>query len=184
MLEKIAKYCRHRVKKMKDLDGSNQIEFDVKKAVYSGGHLKQPILCLFSLDYRNIVRENGKNMMVFSEEQKKELKKFGTHALLFNDANEFLDRVIEALDKQKIGYHFDFVEYYKESEKVQRFSDIVQKKKHIAFTKEYTPFAQQQEYRLLLETQVNDHFILNIIDISDITEIVPIEEALCKKYDV
>lgn len=170
--------------KMKSLDGENSIELDINKAIYSGGHLKQPMLCLFSLDYRNIIERDGKSMMVFNEEQKINLKKFGTHVLLFNDADEFIRRVKEKLEEEKIGFRCGFVQYYKDDENIQRFSDIVNNKKHIGFTKDYFPFSQQQEYRILLETQVDDHFILDIKDISDITEIVPIEQVLQRQYEI
>lgn len=169
---------------IRDKEGKSIIDLSVNKAVYSGGHVKQPIFCLFSLDYRNISMENGKKYMVFSKEQKKELTKFGTHVLLINDANEFVGRFVNALGKKRIGYQFGFVKYYKEEEAIKRFTEIVTKKKHIAFTKDYFPFAQQQEYRILLDIEVEDHFVINIGDLSDITEIIPIDEVLQRKYEI
>ncbi|RHB92296.1 hypothetical protein [Mediterraneibacter gnavus] len=78
---------------MKMKSDSRDLEFEIKRIVYTGGHLKQPIFCLFSFDYRNIIEDNGKLKMVFTDEQKEELKKFGTHALLINDANAFVSRI-------------------------------------------------------------------------------------------
>ena len=135
---------------MKMKSDSRDLEFEIKRIVYTGGHLKQPIFCLFSFDYRNIIEDNGKLKMVFTDEQKEELKKFGTHALLINDANAFVSRIKNALDKEKISYRFAFVKYYKDSEQIERFTDISLGRKHIAFTKDYDPFARQQEYRIVV----------------------------------
>lgn len=170
--------------KISDIDGDGEIELDVKKGFYSGGHLKNPVFCLFSLDYRNIIKSGKAEVMRFSSRQKIELKKFGTHALLIDDANEFMNRISVALDSMKYGYRFGFVKYYKKGEEIRRFADVADNSEHIVFTNEFEPFSIQQEYRIFVETEVEDHFRLYIGDISDITHIESIDKVLETDYEV
>lgn len=170
--------------RIRGLEDKKNIEFDFAKAIYSGGHSKNPIFCMFSLDHRNIEKYKNKTVMRFTDDQKKELRRFGTHALLIDDANEFLTRVSSALAAEQYKYRTGFVTYYKDNEQIARFADIANNRKHIAFTKDYEPFFIQQEFRILVENEVEDHYSLSIGDISDITHISPIDEVLNSEYEI
>lgn len=86
-------------------------------ASFNLGYLKCPVFCMFMMDYRNHVSErlDGDTLTVryqFTEEQLAKMPSFGDSVLIIKNADEFFNRVKDALLANNIGYSRDFVSYY------------------------------------------------------------------------
>lgn len=117
----------------------------------------------------------------FSDEQKKKIREFGDTALLITDSNEFLNRINNAVIRDKLIGSHGFVQYYDEGVDSADFwcSLIKAGMNNIAFRKRKC-YAYQQEYRWLIEhppTQ-NDFYELDIGNISDISVVFETEQIL------
>lgn len=145
------------------------------------GYLKYPVFCMFTFDYRNHTDEElkGDNLSVrydFTDEQKNKLHKFGTHALIIKNGDEFVERVKKGLLHNDIGYSRDFVKYYAFNN-IKHLREVKEDSMKIAFWKRQK-YAYQQEYRFLAHTEVDDHLCVNIGDISGITQLVETNKLL------
>lgn len=151
------------------------------KASMNLGYLKCPVFCMYMFDYRNHTSEelNGNILKVryqFTEEQLEKLPNFGTHALIIKNGNEFVDRVKNGLLANNIGYTRDSVQYYA-CNNLEHLKQVNGDNSRIAFWKR-DKYAYQQEYRFLAHTEVDDFLSINIGDISDITELISMDELL------
>lgn len=151
------------------------------KASMNLGYLKCPVFCMYMFDYRNHTGEelNGNILKVryqFTEEQLEKLPNFGTHALIIKNGNEFVDRVKNGLLANNIGYTRDSVQYYA-CNNLEHLKQVNGDNSRIAFWKR-DKYAYQQEYRFLAHTEVDDFLSINIGDISDITELISMDELL------
>lgn len=98
-------------------------------------------------------------------------------ALVITNINEFLRRVEKACDRKNIKYLYKKIKYTNMGiNYIDRFQDIEKCMYNIAFWKDVA-YESQKEFRIaLIEKEVEDHFILNIGDISDITLLFEGEE--------
>lgn len=156
-------------------------EFDCNVESLSFGYLKMPIYCMFLLDQRNIsLLETEKDdetvRYKFSEKQKEELKYFGDSALIILNPTEFWSLIVEQLGIQGIAKQGDKVSYYS-GKSSTHFKEVAGNPSRVAFWKR-DKYAYQQEYRLLLKQEIEDAKILEIGDISHITQIVPTSDLL------
>lgn len=110
----------------------------------------------------------------FTDEQRRELLSFGDTALVIQDSEQFIQRVVEAAKQRGYEAHFDATQYYDPS--VDNGNIIVSLLKgmwNIAFWKR-NRYAYQQEGRFVFTPgNGEDHLELDIGDISDISTIVP-----------
>lgn len=116
----------------------------------------------------------------FTDKQKTELIKFGDTALIILDSDEFERRVKNAVDKAGYSVLNGFVNYYDSSEDngnliLSALKDI----RNVAMWKR-EEYSYQQEYRFVIHpnNHGDDHVILDIGDISDISVMCSAEEAL------
>ena len=112
----------------------------------------------------------------FTEEQLAKMPSFGDSVLIIKNADEFFNRVKDALLANNIGYSRDFVSYYGFNN-VDHLKQIQKDNLRIAFWKRQK-YEYQQEYRLVAHTEVDDYLCVEIGDISDITEIMKTEQLL------
>ena len=114
------------------------------------------IYCLYTLSDESIQRVEGNQ--VFS---KKLWGDFGNHFVLIHDAKEFLNRLLEKLEKANFGYRADYVNYFCP----ETYDGLVGafKKRNI--------YEYQNEYRVAISAPI-DGPIENIYlgDLTDIAE--------------
>lgn len=162
-------------------------QFDASEISMNLGYLDCPVFCMYILDYRNHTSEelNGDNLKVrydFTEEQREKLSRFGTHALVIKNGDEFVRRVKDGLLSNNIGYTRDFVKYYSFNN-LEQIREIQGDNSRIAFWKRQK-YAYQQEYRFIAHTEVDDYLSVDIGDISDITELIEIDVLLNTYFEV
>jgi hypothetical protein len=152
------------------------VQFSDANAVLDLGYCNAPALCMFALDRRNkteVLRGEGEliERYDFTDEQKEKLKRFGAHVLVITNNDEFISRLTKGFQAAGISMKRGRVEYYNGNTK-QHAEDVINKDhSQIAFWKRQK-FSYQQEYRLFaFQTDVDDHLIVDIGNISDISEI-------------
>lgn len=131
---------------------------------------KAPIMCFIDVSLVKI--EQGRYRFIIP---KKAIDEFADeedveYGLMFINRQVFHERVVDALNKLDIGYKCDKVEYSDEPflpKKDELYKAAFHKRKL---------FEHQNEYRFLIDTEVEDNFTLEIGDISDFTIIAPIKE--------
>ena len=110
----------------------------------------------------------------FTDEQKQEISNFGYTALLITDRDEFFRRIFIATEKAKLkGFH-GFVKYCNERvDSVNLLASLINGMENIAFWKR-DKYRYQQEYRFLIQMEdtTQDHFEINIGNISDISKVM------------
>lgn len=156
-------------------------QFHAPVASLDLGYLKCPVFCMFMIDYRNHISESLDNKTLkvryeFTEEQVKKLPNFGESVLLIKNGNEFVKRVKQGLLAENIGFTRDIVQYYG-SNNLENIKQVTSNNSRIAFWKR-EKYAYQQEYRFIAHTEVDDYLIVNIGDISDISNIVNTRDML------
>lgn len=156
-------------------------QFDAPSASMNLGYLGCPVLCMFMFDYRNHVEERleGENFIVkyqFTEEQLKKMPNFGDSVLIIKNGDEFVNRVKKGLLNAGYGFTRDHVQYYGFNN-VEHFKQVQKDNSRIAFWKR-EKYLYQQEYRFLVYDFVDDYLLVDIGDISDITDIVKTEKLL------
>ncbi len=135
------------------------------------------VFCLFGINPQK------HSLFTFSDEQKKELIKFGDTALLITDAYELCKRVSKAAKDRNFEIAGDFVQYYDpEADDASRLAQlVVEGMKNIVFHKTNN-YAYQQEYRFTIANNTgDDHIILEIGSIEDISEVFSTEDILNSK---
>ncbi len=156
-------------------------EYTATRVSMGLGFSKCPVFCIFSFDDRNRINAelNGDNLRVryeFTEEQRTKLNNFGTHALIIENTNEFIERIQNSLLSNEIGYSRGFVQYYSFNN-IEHFRQVKEDNTKIAFWKRQK-YAYQQEYRFLAHTTVDDHLIIDIGNITHITQLVETKSLL------
>ena len=121
--------------------------------------------------------ENGH---VFADNQKPVFKEFGDTALVIENKGEFIKRIYKAA--KELGYEvfYGVVNYYnKDEDNANMLISLLHGMHNIAFWKRDT-YKVQQEFRIVLwKTDANKDYIeFDIGDISDISKVISIEEAL------
>lgn len=130
------------------------------------------VFCMFSI---NDVSEE----FHFSEKQKENLLSFGDTALIILDSEEFKRRVFEAAKKQGYSVHFDRVKYYDSTiDNADILLSLFGGMWNAALWKRDS-YSHQQESRFIFSPgKGDDHVVLEIGDISDITVVRPTKSIL------
>lgn len=156
--------------------GAFVAQMDAPTASMNLGYLKCPVFCMFMFDYRNhteeeLIDDTLKVRYQFTEEQVEKMPGFGSHVLIVKNGNEFMERIKNGLLREGYGYTRDFVNYH-DGNRIDHLREVAADDKRIAFWKRQK-YSYQQEYRILVHTQVEDHLCVDIGDLSDITELIP-----------
>ena len=111
-------------------DNGETITFHADSINYQNdAYSKLPILCLSYIDDQNLeVRDETDKYIdwniIFSDDQKRELRKFGDSVLVIL-ANVFINKLREVLLKHQLKYIADRVDYYdfsiNDSDRIQRY---------------------------------------------------------------
>ena len=117
---------------------------------------------------------------VFADNQKPVFKEFGDTALVIENKGEFIKRIYKAA--KELGYEvfYGVVNYYnKDEDNANMLISLLDGMHNIAFWKRDT-YKVQQEFRIVLwKKDANEDYIeFDISDISDISKVISIEEAL------
>jgi len=152
------------------------------------GYLKNPVFCLFTLylqsNKKDILKENIlQYKYLFSDEQKQKMKKFGEYALMIHNLPEFYNRLRNALFAKNIEFAHGLVKYYDNFNDYNYQKDVSQYNYNVAFWKR-AKYSYQQEYRFLLNTQVDDHIIINLNDLKDISMMLKTTDLLNSQIDI
>lgn len=130
-----------------------------------------PVFSMFSADERNTTFiEVNEDLIIghvkFSEEQKKNLSSFEDSVLIIFDSSSFRKLINSVFTEKEYSYREKIVEYAPENskEEVQLFT----KYKGYPYIKR-KKYEYQQEYRFLIEMEVDDFKSVEIGDISDIS---------------
>jgi len=117
----------------------------------------------------------------FSALQNEKLPTFGDSALVITDRDEFVRRLFNRLAEEGYRVLFGNVSYYDPTtDNVAYFVNLIRNGiESVAFNKR-SVFAYQQEFRIVAisKDKQQDHISVNIRDISDISEIIPVERLL------
>ena len=121
--------------------------------------------------------ENG---TVFADNQKPVFKEFGDTALVIENKGEFIKRIYKAA--KELGYEvfYGVVNYYnKDEDNANMLLSLLHGMHNIAFWKRDT-YKVQQEFRIVLwrKDANKDYIEFDIGDISGISKVISIEEAL------
>lgn len=117
---------------------------------------------------------------LFSEQQKQELLSFGESALIVWNQPEFIKRIVNCARDLNLELFHKSVRYYSSNiDCANLWISLMDEIHNIAFWKRDL-YNYQQEYRFLIKSDEikKDHYILNIGDISDISEIIDTEKLL------
>ena len=117
---------------------------------------------------------------VFADNQKPVFKEFGDTALVIENKGEFIKRIYKAA--KELGYEvfYGVVNYYnKDEDNANMHISLLHGMHNIAFWKRDT-YKVQQEFRIVLwkKDANKDYIEFDIGDISDISKVISIEEAL------
>lgn len=117
---------------------------------------------------------------VFADNQKPVFKEFGDTALVIENKGEFIKRIYKAA--KELGYEvfYGVVNYYnKDEDNANMHISLLHGMHNIAFWKRDT-YKVQQEFRIVLwkKDANKDYIEFDIGDISDISKVINIEEAL------
>lgn len=117
---------------------------------------------------------------VFADNQKPVFKEFGDTALVIENKGEFIKRIYKAA--KELGYEvfYGVVNYYnKDEDNANMYISLLHGMHNIAFWKRDT-YKVQQEFRIVLwkKDANKDYIEFDIGDISDISKVISIEEAL------
>lgn len=165
---------------IKDIATKNVlVSINAPKATMDFGYMKYPVFCMFRYDERNKLSEtteDGQELFGFSPEQVRYMPEFGDSVLVIKDADEFIRRVATALQKEGLIHARGNVRYF-DGNDLEYFQDVKDEPVHTAFWKR-KKYSYQQEFRILIDKPIEDHYILNIGDISDISKIMKSELML------
>jgi hypothetical protein len=156
--------------------------FTGKAEVRNNKDTKKPVFCMMAKNiFQNPISLNFPQLttkVIFDLKLLDDFSEKGanTYMIIFTDLPEFFRRVEEAIKPQNIRLFRDFVKYRDtnalwKTENGIEYNDVFCKREC---------FRHQEEYRILLDTIVDDHFDINIGDISDITSNVIGSENIVK----
>ncbi|MGN1158250.1 MAG: hypothetical protein ACI4TK_18925 [Agathobacter sp.] len=126
-----------------------------------------PVFCCFSVElekqneHEHLCCVNKKLLSEFADSS-------GEYGMMLIQRTAFRQRISDTLEKQNMMGWFDDVTYTDDMERYSK-EDLYK----VAFRKK-TKFNHQHECRLLVNASVDDYYILDIGDLSDISMILPI----------
>lgn len=187
---KTLKYYREREQETGDADIGDEFEamlhinegylrsrdtgetIELKDVLIPTGNSQDFVFCLFAI-------YPSTQVFRFTDEQKTKMLSFGDTALVIQDSDAFIKRVLNAAKLKGFDAHFDAVRYYDPS--VDSGNLIVSLLKgmwNIAYWKRER-YSYQQEGRFVFTPgNGEDHIDLDIGDISDISTIFPSSAVL------
>lgn len=132
-------------------------------------HVDCFVFCTLSVDFEMV--ENGGNEFTISSKFLEEFMFDGNseYVMVVINRAEFIKRIEQAMSPMELGWCFGNVEYTDDT------SAIVPEEWYRAALRKRKEFAHQHECRLIVGVTGDNHFLLNIGDISDITEMIPLE---------
>lgn len=139
--------------------------------------LKAPVFCITAKNiFDDIVEFDYPKVVSHIQFDKSISEDFGTDVddfsiLVIKDTNEFIDRFKTAAGKQGISIQYNTVDY-RDTTVLHMKNDVISVNN--AFNKN-SKFKGQSEFRVLLETVVDDHMILDIGPIHDISDYIPLD---------
>ena len=148
-------------------------EILLKDELIKTTHSDDFVFCMFGI-YPQLEK------FAFTEQQKEKMLSFGDTALIITDSNAFIDRVKKAAEKAGFIAYFSGVKYYDETvDNANMIVDMLRGMHNIAFWKRES-YRYQQEGRFVFVSEQchDDHIILDIGDISDISVVLPAEQVL------
>jgi len=136
------------------------------------GNSEDFVFCMFGI-YPSV------QSFQFTEEQRVKMLSFGDTALLIQDSEEFIRRVISTAKDKGYEAHFGAAQYYDPSiDGGNLIISLLQGMWNIAYWKR-NRYAYQQEGRFVFTPgNGEDHIELDIGDISDISTVLPSEQVL------
>lgn len=143
----------------------NKHEFNPIGAVklYFSKNNYKNIFCMFSISSEDNLIKNG----IHIDEKN---KGFGNYLAVIKNPNLFLERVISGVENSELNIRIGLVNYYDKS------TNLTFEENEVGFHK-LKDFSYQQEYRIIIDTNIkNTPFILEIGDLSDILEVLSIDE--------
>lgn len=120
------------------------------------------------------------NEFYFTDEQKDKLREFDEEALLIYDTTEFVQRIENAAKSQGYELNHSIVNYYDPStDNMNLLYDLVRGMENIVFWKR-DEYRYQQEIRFVIQrgNLQDDHLVLEVGDISDISMRLSIKDML------
>ena len=110
----------------------------------------------------------------------KRFKEFGTHLLIIKNIDEFIQRLNKAISTSN---HVYWSENFHEIYGLVQYKDLKNFSGHIGIFRKDIKYEWQQEFRICFGVtneglNINGGFELNIGDISDITEVIPVQTMI------
>lgn len=148
-------------------------EIELKDELIKTTHSDDFVFCMFGI-YPQL------EQFSFTEQQKDKMLSFGDTALIILDSTAFIERVKKAAEKAGFIAHFSAVKYYDETvDNANMIIDMLSGMHNIAFWKrEAYRYQQEGRFIFISEECHDDHIILDIGDISDISIALPSEQVL------
>lgn len=126
-----------------------------------------PVLCFMNVTMQE--SENGYRYII----PKKYLDEFAhdeneDYSLIIIDKQKFKDRIKEYNEKSGMGFYFNKVSY------ADKFEPLQNGEFYKAAYRKRTSYKHQNEYRMIAFQDVDDCFVFDIGDLSDISYVLPI----------
>ena len=145
-------------------------------AVKMGYNFSSPVFCTFAInsgDWNCAISDNNYDDFIESIRPKDELTKFGEYACVFMNGAEFNKRLSKACKDSSVSVEHGYVHYVNFKEVSGRIPE-----EYIGFVKDIS-FKDESEYRyMFFGNELNDPFLLNVGDLSDITQIISYEDFI------
>lgn len=159
---------------------NHSLVFTGKAQVRNPNDRFKPVFCMMLKDlYQNPISLNYPDLITNLSFDLKLIEDFSSDGqkpfvMIITEVGEFINRIKLALKPKELHLHQDFVKYRDTNALWKTDSGI---EFNDAFCKNEC-FKHQEEFRLLIDTRVEDHFEINIGSITDITEIVEAENII------
>lgn len=154
--------------------------FTGKAEVRNSGDIFKPVFCMTAKDiFQNPQSLDFPNLVTSIEFDTKLIEDFSNNAeklyvLIITDIAEFIRRIELTLIPMNIILNYGLVKY-RDTKVIWKTDNGIELNN--AFCKNES-YKHQEEFRILIETTVDDHFEININDISDISSVVEAENII------
>ena len=148
------------------------VTIELNDALISTGNSEDYVFCMFGIS-------PSIQTFRFTDEQKSKMLSFGDTALVIQDSDEFIKRVLDAAKRKGYEAHFGTVQYYDPSiDGGNSIVSLLQGMWNIAYWKRKRYSYQQEKRFVFTPGNGEDHIDLDIGDISDISTILPASNVL------
>lgn len=147
--------------------------------ISDANELKKPVFCIASLNiFDNITKfeyPKFESKIVFSPKMTNDFSGDNeAYVLVISDVQQFLSRIKSELDNLKLTYKYGMVKY-RDTRYIYKDNDVIEF--NTAFHKD-TYFKYQNEFRLLINTEIEDYFDITIGSIADISTLLPAKSVI------